>query len=67
MIDNKNGYMIFEQNAQKFAEKIIELCINKEKFETFSQYAQTFSKNYDIVKSTDRLLEFYKTELENLS
>ncbi|MCK9207849.1 MAG: glycosyltransferase family 4 protein [Salinivirgaceae bacterium] len=67
IINGKNGYMIFEQDAFKFAQRIIDLSNNPGKFDAISQYAQAFSKNYDIIKSTDRLLEFYKTELENLS
>ena len=39
----KNGYMIYEQDAELFAQTIIDLWNDKEKYQQMSKYAQQFA------------------------
>lgn len=55
----KNGYMIYEQNPELFADKILEIWNDKQKYQEMSLYAQEYAKQYDIVPYVDRLLEIY--------
>lgn len=61
----KNGYMIFEQNALVFAEKIIELWNNKEKYKEMAEFAKDFAMSFDIKQYGDILMNLYKLELIN--
>jgi len=61
----KNGCMFFEQNPTLFAEKIIEICQDKEMYTSMSTYAVNFAKQYDIVPYVDRLLELYTKSITN--
>ena len=63
IIQGKNGFMIFEQDAQQFANKIIEIWQNKTLFKEMSVFAQEFARKYDIKDYVDRLLEVYKQAL----
>lgn len=60
IVEGKNGYMIYEQNAELFADKILEIWNDKQKYQAMSQYAQEYAKRYDIGPYVDRLLEIYK-------
>lgn len=57
--EGKNGYMIYEQNAELFADKILEIWNDKQKYQAMSQYAQEYAKQYDIVPYVDKLLKIY--------
>lgn len=57
--EGKNGYMIYEQNPELFADKILEIWNDKQKYQEMSLYAQEYAKRYDIVPYVDRLLEIY--------
>ena len=60
--DNWNGFFIPEQNPQLFAQKIISLMRDNEKYSYFSTNAVEFSKEFDIVNYVDCLLAIYKDE-----
>lgn len=55
----KNGYMLFEQNAEDFALKIIELWNDKTKYQQMSLYAQEFARKFDMKEYVDTLLKIY--------
>ncbi|MCQ2605185.1 MAG: glycosyltransferase family 4 protein [Bacteroidales bacterium] len=57
--EGKNGYMIYEQNPKLFADKILEIWNDKQKYQEMSLFAQEYAKQYDIVPYVDRLLEIY--------
>ena len=57
--EGKNGYMIYKQNAELFADKILEIWNDKQKYQAMSQYAQEYAKQYDIAPYVDKLLEIY--------
>lgn len=56
----KNGYMIFEQDAENFADTIINLWNNKINYQEMSLYAQQYAKNFDIKEYIEKLLMLYK-------
>jgi len=60
MEDGKNGFIIYEQNAELFADKIMELITNKQLYSAMSFYAIEFAKKYDIKEYVDNLLKLYK-------
>lgn len=59
--EGKNGYMIYDENLETFAYRIIELWNNKEMYLTMSKYAQEYAKQYDIKPYVDKLLVFYQS------
>jgi len=59
--DDYNGYLFLEQNAEAFADKIMELAKNEKLLKGISENAQSFAKTYDISEKTDELIEFYKS------
>jgi len=58
--EGKNGYMLYNQNAEDFANQIVKLWNDKEKYRQMSKYAQQFAVKYDIVPYVERLLELYE-------
>jgi glycosyltransferase involved in cell wall biosynthesis len=62
--EGKNGYMIYEQNAELFAQTIIDLWNDKQKYREMSEYAQEFAKQYDIKPYVEKLILLYKNEKE---
>ena len=59
MEQGKNGYMIFEQNAEAFAEKIMDLWNDQAKHREISRYAQEFAGKFHIKKYVEHLLGLY--------
>jgi glycosyltransferase involved in cell wall biosynthesis len=59
MVEGKNGYIIDEQNAALFADKIIALYTNRILYNEMSTFAQQYAQQYDIKNYVDRLLELY--------
>lgn len=58
--EDKNGYMVFDSNPKIFANKIIDLWNDKEKYSRISSYAQQFAKQFDIADYIDKLLALYR-------
>lgn len=61
--DGKNGFMIYEQNAELFADKIIELIENRKLYQQMSAYCVEFARKYDIKEYMDRLVSLYERAL----
>lgn len=61
IVQGKNGYMVYEQDAERFADRILEIWNDKQKCQEMSNFAQNFARQYDIKPYVDRLLELYKT------
>jgi len=57
--EGKNGYLLNNQNAEAFADKIIELWNDQEKYWEMSRYAQEYAKHYDIKQYVDSLIKIY--------
>lgn len=55
----KNGYMLYEQNAEAFADTIMEIWTHQQLYKSMSAYAQQYAQKYDIKEYTDKLLEIY--------
>ena len=61
IVQGKNGYMVYEQDTEQFADRILEIWNDKNKYNQMSAFAQDFARQYDIKPYVDRLLELYKT------
>lgn len=61
IVQGKNGYMVYEQDTEQFADRILEIWNDKLKYQEMSAFAQGFARQYDIKPYVDRLLELYKT------
>lgn len=59
IVQGKNGYMVYEQNSELFADRILEIWNDKQKYNEMSKFAQELAKKYDIKEYVDRLLELY--------
>ena len=61
--EGKNGYMIYDQDPEKFAQKIIFLVENKDKYIEVSNYCKEYAKQYDIKEYVNKLLVLYKDSM----
>ena len=59
IVQGKNGYMVYEQDAKQFADRILEIWNDKQKYQEMSVFAQEFAEQYDIKPYVDKLLELY--------
>lgn len=59
----QNGFMIYEQNVELFAEKIMEIVKTPDLYCTISSFAKEYAKKYDIREYVDNLVEIYKKTL----
>ena len=64
MVQGKNGYIFQEENAEIFAEQIIELMNDSEKYKEISSFAKEFSLQFDIKNYCEKLVEIYRTKIE---
>ncbi len=55
----KNGFIIYEQNVEKFAKTIINLINDKDTYQRMSEYAKEFVKQFDLSLYIDKLLGIY--------
>ncbi len=58
---NKNGIMIYEQNAEAFADAILKIANDEKLYRKMSDYAVEYAKQFDIKSYADKLLELYKS------
>jgi glycosyltransferase involved in cell wall biosynthesis len=63
--DGKNGYMIYDQDPEKFAQRIIYLIENKGKYAEISNYCKEYAKKYDIKEYVNKLLVLYKDSMSS--
>ena len=63
--EGKNGYMIYDQDPEKFAQKIISLVENKDKYTEISNYCKEYAKQYDIKEYVNKLLVLYKESMSS--
>ena len=63
IVQGKNGFMLSEPDAEKFAGKILEVWENKKLYSEMAAFAQKFAKGYDIKEYVDRLLVIYNQTL----
>lgn len=60
MINGKNGYIFSEENAEMFAEQIIELINDSKKYKEITCYAKEFAQQFDIKNYCEKLITIYK-------
>lgn len=58
--DNKDGYLIEEDNQKQFVEKFLELANNRDKIEGFSKEAYKSSKRFHLDNIIDRWIKVLK-------
>ena len=59
IINGKNGFLISENDARSFVEKIQHFSSHPHQYKIMSEFAQSFAKQYDISIYIDQLMEFY--------
>lgn len=64
IIEGENGFMVEERSAKLLADKIEYLIKNPEKRLEMGRNAQAFSKQFDISKYVEKLLEVYSFQLK---
>jgi glycosyltransferase involved in cell wall biosynthesis len=57
--EGKNGYMIDEQNAEWFADTIMKLYNDAERYVSMSEYARSYAAGFDIGQYIDKLIALY--------
>ncbi len=65
VLDGQNGYLIRENNAVYFVEKIQYLASEPNTYAKMSDFARQFSEKFDIANYIDELVEYYKQLLLN--
>jgi glycosyltransferase involved in cell wall biosynthesis len=63
--EGENGYMIYDQDPEKFSLKIISLFENKDKYTEISNYCKEYAKQYDIKEYVNKLLVLYKDSISS--
>jgi len=58
--EDQNGYLFYEQNAKKFADKIIEYATDKKKYQQISAQAVAFAKQFDASIKMREMIDFYQ-------
>ena len=59
--NDRNGFLFYDINPEKFADKIIEYINNPNQYQKMSAYAKEVAKRYDIKNYVDRLIEIYNS------
>ena len=59
IVEDKNGYIINTNDAQLFANKIVELYNSPQKLDELSKFSFRFAANYDMDSYIDKLLTIY--------
>lgn len=60
MVQGKNGYMVYEQNAEQFTNRILEIWNDHQQYKKMSSFAQNFARQFDIKEYVNKLLELYR-------
>lgn len=64
--EGKNGFIVKSEDPSEFADRIIDLLENEDKYKEMSRYARCYAKQYDIEPYVDRLLALYRSRLPNI-
>jgi glycosyltransferase involved in cell wall biosynthesis len=60
----ENGFMVFEQNPQLFADRILDIFGSKENYSKMSKFCVEYARSFDIKNHTDKLIGYYKSILK---
>jgi glycosyltransferase involved in cell wall biosynthesis len=60
VLNGKNGFLLQKNDPELFVKAILDLLNDREKYQSISNYARTFAKNYDIKEYVKTMIEFYK-------
>lgn len=56
---DKNGYLFYDQDPEKFADKIIEYASNKARYQEMSLYAQHYAEQFAAPTKMQEMVDFY--------
>ena len=59
--EDKNGYMVYNQNPVAFADVIQKVVTDKSRYDILSKNALDFARQYDIKPYVDRLIALYQS------
>jgi glycosyltransferase involved in cell wall biosynthesis len=59
--EGKNGYMVFEEDADTFADMIVSLWSDEKRYISISEYAQVFAQRYNIDTYVTQLIKLYQS------
>jgi glycosyltransferase involved in cell wall biosynthesis len=62
--DGRNGFILEREDAAAFADRIVELARDRERYRAISAHAQAFAKAYEIDAATDQLVDFYRARVQ---
>jgi len=58
--EGENGFMIYNQSPEEFAEAIEKTVKDKNAYRKMSENALAFAKKHDIASYTDKLIKLYR-------
>jgi glycosyltransferase involved in cell wall biosynthesis len=62
--EGRNGFLLERQDAAAFADRIVELATDRERYRAMSAYARAFAQKYDIDTITEQLVDFYRARVD---
>lgn len=62
--DGGNGFLLEHEDAAAFADRILEVARDRQRYDELSRHAQSFARGYDISAAADRLIAFYRERVE---
>lgn len=62
---NENGFLLHDQDAEKFADKVIEYTNDKDRYKQLSEFGQEYAKQFNAPNKFEELIEFYREIINN--
>ena len=62
--EGRNGFLLETEAAPAFADHILEVVTDRDRYHEMSRYAQSFAKEYDIKVAAERVVAFYRARVE---
>jgi 1,2-diacylglycerol 3-alpha-glucosyltransferase len=64
MLENEqNGYTVFEEKPEAFAQAVLKILNNSELYRSFSENSKKIAENFSDIKQTEKLIEIYREVL----
>lgn len=58
--NNQNGYTVFEEKPEAFAQAVLKILNDNELYRKFSDNSRKIAENFSDIKQAEKLLEIYK-------
>lgn len=66
MIQGKNGFILQEENAELFAEQIIQLINDSKRYSKISLFAKEYAEQFNIKNYCEKLVHIYQNKISML-